>query len=96
MVDVLLFESLLRAMKTGSRLILVGDTDQLPAVGPGSVLHDIIDSGVLPVVQLTEVFRQAMESAIVANAHRIVAGEMPVFDKRKGTSFSFPRARPGT
>ena len=77
MVDVLLFESLLRAMKTGSRLILVGDTDQLPAVGPGSVLHDIIDSGVLPVVQLTEVFRQAMESAIVANAHRIVAGEIP-------------------
>ncbi len=97
MVDTLLFESLLRAMKTGSRLILVGDTDQLPAVGPGSVLHDIIDSGVLPVVQLTEVFRQAMESAIVANAHRIVAGEMPVFDKkRRGTSFSFPRARPGT
>lgn len=91
MVDVLLFESLLRAMKTGARLILVGDTDQLPAVGPGSLLHDIIDSGVLPVVQLTEVFRQAMESAIVANAHRIVAGEMPVFDKKEGDFFFLPK-----
>lgn len=95
MVDVLLFESLLRAMKTGSRLILVGDTDQLPAVGPGSVLHDIIDSGVLPVVQLTEVFRQAMESAIVANAHRIVAGEMPVFDKKEGDFFFLPQSTSG-
>ncbi len=92
MVDVLLFESLLRAMKIGARLILVGDTDQLPAVGPGSVLHDIIDSGVMPVVQLTEVFRQAMESGIVANAHRIVAGDMPVFDKKEGDFFFIPQS----
>ncbi|HIW74850.1 MAG TPA: ATP-dependent RecD-like DNA helicase [Firmicutes bacterium] len=87
MVDVLLFESLLRAMKTGCRLILVGDTDQLPAVGPGCVLHDLMESGALPVVQLTEVFRQAMESHIVSNAHRIVAGQMPELAFREGDFF---------
>ncbi len=75
MVDTLLFESLLRAMKTGCRLILVGDTDQLPAVGAGCVLQDLIDSDTIPVVALTQVFRQALESRIVLNAHRIVAGE---------------------
>ena len=87
MVDILLFESLLRAMKTGCRLILVGDTDQLPAVGPGCVLHDLIASGTLPVVRLTEVFRQAMESHIVANAHRIVAGQIPELAFREGDFF---------
>ena len=87
MVDVILFESLLRALKTGCRLILVGDTDQLPAVGPGCVLHDLMESGVLPVVQLTEVFRQAMESHIVSNAHRIVAGQMPEMAFRDGDFF---------
>lgn len=88
MVDALLFESLLRALKTGARLILVGDADQLPAVGPGCVLHDLMESGVLPVVQLTEVFRQAMESHIVSNAHRIVAGRCR--KRRSGTGiFSF-------
>ena len=75
MVDTLLFDNLLRALKTGCRLIMVGDTDQLPAVGAGCVLQDLIDSGILPVVQLTEVFRQAMESHIITNAHRIVEGE---------------------
>lgn len=87
MVDSLLFESLLRALKTGCRLILVGDSDQLPAVGPGCVLHDLIESGSLPVIQLTEVFRQALQSHIVSNAHRIVAGKMPEMCYRDGDFF---------
>lgn len=87
MVDTLLFESLLRALKPACRLILVGDTDQLPAVGAGSVLHDLIDSGALPVVKLTQVFRQALTSDIVANAHRIVSGDMPKFSKKQGDCF---------
>ena len=90
MVDIQLFESLLRAMKTGCRLVLVGDTDQLPAVGPGCVLQDLIDSGRVPVVQLTQVFRQALESRIVSNAHRIVAGESMELDN-KGDCFFMPR-----
>lgn len=90
MVDVLLFESLLRATKTGCRLILVGDTDQLPAVGPGSVLQDLIDSGTVPVVRLKQVFRQALESRIVYNAHRIVAGQPMELDN-KGDCFFMPR-----
>lgn len=77
MVDVLLFESLLRAVRLGCRIILVGDADQLPSVGAGNVLADILASGQVPSVALTKVFRQAMESLIVANAHRIMAGEAP-------------------
>ena len=91
MVDVLLFDSLLRALKAGCRLVLVGDTDQLPAVGPGSVLGDLMASGEVPVVQLTEVFRQAMQSRIVSNAHRIVAGEMPDLNARDGDFFFLPQ-----
>ena len=94
MVDTLLFESLLRAVKTGCRLILVGDTDQLPAVGAGCVLQDLIDSGTVPVVQLTQVFRQALESRIVLNAHRIVAGE-PIQMDNKGDCFFMPRTSLG-
>lgn len=90
MVDVLLFESLLRATKTGCRLILVGDTDQLPAVGAGCVLQDLIESGRVPVVQLTQVFRQALESRIVYNAHRIVSGQPMELDN-KGDCFFMPR-----
>lgn len=90
MVDVLLFESLLRAVKTGCRLILVGDTDQLPAVGAGCVLQDLIDSGTVPVVRLTQVFRQALESRIVYNAHRIVGGQPMELDN-KGDCFFLPR-----
>ncbi len=90
MVDVILFEHLLRATKTGCRLILVGDTDQLPAVGAGCVLQDLIDSGVVPVVQLTQVFRQALESRIVYNAHRIVQGESMEWDN-KSDCFYMPR-----
>lgn len=77
MVDTALFEALLRALPLGRRLILVGDSDQLPSVGPGNVIGDLIASGLLPVVQLRQVFRQSMQSLIVRNAHRIVAGEMP-------------------
>ncbi len=90
MVDVLLFESLLRATKTGCRLILVGDTDQLPAVGAGCVLQNLIESGRVPVVQLTQVFRQALESRIVYNAHRIVNGQAMELDN-KGDCFFMPR-----
>ena len=90
MVDSLLFESLLRAAKTGCRLILVGDTDQLPAVGAGCVLQDLIASATIPVVQLTQVFRQALESRIVYNAHRIVQGEAMELDN-KGDCFFMPR-----
>lgn len=91
MVDALLFESLLRATKTGCRLILVGDTDQLPAVGAGCVLQDLIASETIPVVQLTQVFRQALESRIIYNAHRIVKGEVMELDN-KGDCFFMPRS----
>ena len=77
MVDVVLFANLLYALPLGCRLILVGDSNQLPAVGAGNVLHDLIDSGVLPVVRLDKVFRQAMKSKIVTNAHDIVNGVLP-------------------
>ncbi len=75
MVDVCLFAALLDALPLGCRLIMVGDSNQLPPVGSGNVLHDLINSHLLPTVELTEVFRQAMESLIVSNAHRIVKGE---------------------
>ncbi|MDR0946723.1 MAG: ATP-dependent RecD-like DNA helicase [Ruminococcus sp.] len=79
MMDVLLFEALLRALKPLCRIILVGDSDQLPSVGAGNVLKDLLDSGEITVSALTEIFRQASESAIVTNAHRIVKGEYPEF-----------------
>lgn len=77
MVDIVLFSALLSALPLGCRLVMVGDADQLPPVGAGNVLHDLIESELLPVVRLDEVFRQAMQSLIVTNAHRIVRGEMP-------------------
>jgi exodeoxyribonuclease V alpha subunit len=77
MVDVPLMSHFLRALPMDAGLILVGDVDQLPSVGPGNALRDIIESGVVPVVRLTEVFRQAAESQIVTTAHRIKKGEMP-------------------
>lgn len=82
MVDARIFESVLRALPLGCRLILVGDSDQLPSVGAGNVLGDLIESEVVPVVRLTEIFRQAQESLIVTNAHKIVRGIMPVLDSR--------------
>jgi exodeoxyribonuclease V alpha subunit len=77
MVDVPILAATLKAVRSGSAVILVGDVDQLPSVGPGQVLADIIGSGMVPVVRLTEVFRQAAESQIITNAHRINAGRMP-------------------
>lgn len=78
MVDVALMAALLEAMPPDAGLILVGDVDQLPSVGPGQVLSDVIASGLVPVARLTEIFRQAEESRIIVNAHRINRGEMPV------------------
>ncbi len=75
MVDVKLFQSLLSALKRGCRIIMVGDADQLPSVGPGNILGDVIRAGVVPSICLTEIFRQAQESLIVANAHNIVGGK---------------------
>lgn len=80
MVDITLFSSFLEALPIGCRLIMVGDSDQLPPVGAGNVLHDLISSGEIPVVELKEVFRQAMESLIVENAHRVVKGDAPILN----------------
>lgn len=82
MVDVPLMNALLKAVPEDAALLLVGDVDQLPSVGPGQVLADIIASGRVPVARLTEVFRQAAESRIVVNAHRINGGEMPEWPRR--------------
>lgn len=78
MVDIFLFDSLLDALPMSARLIMVGDKDQLPPVGAGNVLSDLIKSEMIPVVELDKIFRQAMKSLIVTNAHRVVKGEMPV------------------
>jgi exodeoxyribonuclease V alpha subunit len=83
MLDITLAWQLVRAIPHRSAVILVGDVDQLPSVGPGCVLRDIIDSGKVPVCRLTQVFRQAARSAIVTNAHRINQGEMPTFPREK-------------
>lgn len=80
MVDVGVFASFLDALPIGCRLVMVGDSDQLPPVGAGNVLHDLIQSGLVPVVELKEVFRQAMESLIVENAHKIVKGNPPILN----------------
>ncbi|MEW8974252.1 MAG: ATP-dependent RecD-like DNA helicase [Tissierellaceae bacterium] len=82
MIDILLMNSLLKAINPGTRLILVGDIDQLPSVGPGNVLRDIINSGSINIVELDEIFRQAEESMIVVNAHRINKGKMPIVNEK--------------
>jgi exodeoxyribonuclease V alpha subunit len=89
MVDVVLGYQFLRAVSQEACVILVGDVDQLPSVGPGSVLADLIASNVVPVVRLTEIFRQAKDSYIITNAHRVNEGEMPVFDAPKESDFFF-------
>jgi exodeoxyribonuclease V alpha subunit len=89
MVDVPLMHALLKALPGRSALLLVGDVDQLPSVGPGQVLADLIASGSLPVARLLEVFRQAAESRIIVNAHRINRGEMPEVPKTGETSDFF-------
>ncbi len=89
MVDVLLMNHLLKAIPLWATLILVGDVDQLPSVGPGNVLKDIIKSGTVEVITLTEIFRQASQSMIVVNAHRVNRGEFPLLKKGKGLDFYF-------
>ena len=91
MVDIFLMRSMLRALVPGTRLIMVGDADQLPSVGAGNVLRDILDSGAVPSVRLTEIFRQDEKSMIVYNAHRINHGEAPRLNA-KGSDFFFERA----
>jgi exodeoxyribonuclease V alpha subunit len=81
MVDILLMHALLKAVPNQAALLIVGDIDQLPSVGPGQVLADIIGSGAIPVVRLTEVFRQAAKSRIIVNAHQVNQGQMPEFDR---------------
>ena len=92
MVDVPLMRALLRALPDEAALLLVGDVDQLPSVGPGQVLGDIIGSGAVPVVRLTEVFRQAAESQVIVNAHRINAGQMLELKQVEGSDFYFVEA----
>ena len=91
MVDISLMHSLLKAIPTGTRLILVGDVNQLPSVGPGCVLKDIIDSGVCNVVKLTKIFRQAATSDIIVNAHKINRGEEVVLDNKSMDFFFLKR-----
>ena len=93
MVDVELLASLLRAIPAGKRLILVGDPDQLPPVGPGFPFSDMLRSGVLPTVRLTEIFRQAQQSLIVMNAHRVNRGEMPELRVTNSDFFFMRRQR---
>ena len=92
MLDLPLMQGLLRAMRNGTRLILIGDADQLPSVGMGNVLCDLIRSGVFHTVALTEVFRQSESSLIVTNAHRINRGELPVLDVADNDFFFVERA----
>ena len=91
MVDMHLFCSLLKAVVPGTRLILVGDVNQLPSVGPGRVLQDLIESGVFRTVMLRKIFRQALESDIVTNAHRILNGEMPQMGNKSRDFFFLER-----
>ena len=91
MVDIYLMYALLCAIVPGTRLILVGDVNQLPSVGPGCVLKDIIDSAAVPVVRLTKIFRQASESDIIVNAHRINRGEHVVLDNKSRDFFFLKR-----
>ena len=91
MVDITLMDALLQAMPDGARLILVGDADQLPSVGPGRVFGDILKSGAVPAVRLTDIFRQAEASRIVSYAHEINAGCHPVLNLNKGDFFFLRR-----
>jgi exodeoxyribonuclease V alpha subunit len=90
MLDLLLTNHLLKTLRPGTHLLLVGDVDQLPSVGAGDVLRNIISSGVAPVARLTTIFRQAADSQIIMNAHRINQGKLPVFAKDGGDFFLFP------
>ncbi len=87
MIDCRLMDSLLRAMKLNCRLILVGDADQLPSVGAGNVLRDIVKSQDIPLVSLEHIFRQARDSLIITNSHKIISGEMPILDVKDSDFF---------
>ena len=91
MIDILLLRALLAALPKGCRLVLVGDADQLPSVGPGNVFLDILRSNLVPVVRLTEIFRQKADSRIVRYAHQINAGEHPNIRENKGDFFFMRR-----
>lgn len=91
MVDISLMYALLKAITVGSRLILVGDINQLPSVGPGSVFKDLIESGAFPTVRLTKIFRQARESDIILNAHKINEGEKVILDNQSRDFFFLKR-----
>ena len=89
MIDILLFYHLLKALPPTAHLLLVGDADQLPSVGPGNVLRDLLRSEAIPCVRLTELFRQAAASQIIVNAHRINSGQMPPLKPEPGSDFYF-------
>jgi exodeoxyribonuclease V alpha subunit len=98
MLDLFLAYNLLKAIQTGAHLLFVGDVDQLPSVGAGDVLRDVIASGIAPVIRLDVIFRQAADSYIITNAHRINRGKMPDFlsaaDSKTGDFFLFPAESP--
>lgn len=94
MIDVLLFSSLLRALRLGCRLIITGDSDQLPSVGAGNVLRDLTESNAVTVIRLKEIFRQSRKSCIITNAHRIVSGEYPDLSRKDSDFFFFRREEP--
>ena len=96
MVDVVLMSALLAALPGGCRLVLVGDPDQLPSVGPGNLFSDLIRCGTVPTVRLTEIFRQAAESAIIRNAHMVNHGEVPELRKNDGDFFFMVRREAGS
>jgi exodeoxyribonuclease V alpha subunit len=91
MIDVFIMEALLLAIKPGARIVIIGDADQLPSVGAGNVLRDIIESGRFATVRLNEIFRQAQQSLIIMNAHRINTGEMPALDVKDNDFFFMKR-----
>ncbi len=94
MIDISLMSSFLKAVKRGARVIFSGDADQLPSVGPGNIIYDIISSGTIPVIQLNKIFRQAEESLIIVNAHKINHGEMPDLSVRSSDFFFLKRSTP--
>ena len=96
MVDITLMHAILKALRPECRILLVGDADQLPSVGPGNVFSDIIRSGVVPTVRLTEIFRQKADSRIVRNAHMINRGEHPDFNENSGDFFRLRRMQGGS
>lgn len=92
MVDALLMSALMKAIRNDARFIMVGDSNQLPSVGAGNILRDLINSHHIPTVELTEIFRQAAESLIVTNAHKIVKGDFPELDNRQKDFFFMPKS----